>query len=141
MTASRPSKSLRVYGPLTRRQTYLLVQLRTGHSWLATHGRRWNFTDDDRCSCGAIETVVHVVVDCPRLREVRRQLRGKVGDAFNSIAIMLGGRPRNEQGKPHKVGINREVLNAVIEFAEASQRFKSRVPAAMPREQHRPQRG
>jgi hypothetical protein len=38
-----------------------------------------------------METVAHVVVDCPRLREARQQLRNKVGDAFNSIASMLGG--------------------------------------------------
>jgi ribonuclease HI len=134
-------RSLRVYGTLTRHQTYLLAQLRTGHSWLATHARRWSFTDDDRCVCGAIETVVHVLVDCPRLREARQQLRTTVGDAFNSIATMLGGRPHNEQGKASNGGINRDVLNAVLEFAEASQRFKSRAPAARPREQHRPQRG
>jgi hypothetical protein len=90
---------------------------------------------------GAMETVAHVVVDCPRLREARQQLRNKVGDAFNSIASMLGGRPRNEQGKASKCGINRDVLTAVLEFAEASQRFKSRAPAAKPSEQSRPQRG
>ena len=79
--------------------------------------------------------VMHVLVDCPRLREARQQLRTKVGDAFNSIATMLGGRPRNGQGKTSNGGINREALNAVLEFADASQRFKSRAPA---REQHRP---
>jgi hypothetical protein len=87
--------------------------------------------------CGAIETIVHVVVDCPKLREARQQLRNKVGDAFKSIAIMLGGRPRNEQGKANNGGIDREILNAMLEFAEASQRFKSRAPPARPREQHR----
>jgi hypothetical protein len=134
-------RNLRVYGTLTRHQTYLLAQLRIGHSWLATNARRWHFRDDDRCECGAIETVAHVLVDCPRLREARRQLRNKVGDAFNCIATMLGGRPRNGQGRVGNGGINREVLNAVLEFADASQRFKSRAPAARPREQHRPQRG
>lgn len=122
-------RNLRIYGTLTRHQTYLLAQLRTGHSWLATHAKRQKFTDDGRCVCGAIETVVHVVIDCPRLREERRHLRNKVGDAFNSIATMLGGRPRNGQGKVINGNINREVLNAILEFAEASQRFKSRVPA------------
>ncbi len=131
-------RSLRVYGTLTRHQTYLLAQLRMGHSWLATHARRQKFTDDDRCACGAIETVVHVLVDCPRLQEARRQLRSKVGDAFNSIATMLGGRPQNEQGKASNSGINREAPNAVLEFADASQRFRSRAPAARPREQYRP---
>jgi hypothetical protein len=66
--------------------------------------------------CGAIETVVHVLVDCLRLREARQQLRTKVGDAFNSIATMLGGQPRNGQGKASNGRINREVLNVVLEF-------------------------
>ena len=139
---SLPAKrALRIYGSLTRHQTYLLAQLRTGHSWLATYGRSRGFTDDDRCACGAAETVVHVVVDCPRLREARQQLRKKVGDAFNSIASMLGGQPRSGQGKISNGGIKREVVKAVLEFAETSQRFKSRAPAARPKEQHRPQRG
>lgn len=60
--------------------------------------------------CGAIETVVHVVVDCPRLRETRQQLRTNVGDAFNRIATMPGGQPSNGQGKASNGGINREVL-------------------------------
>lgn len=34
--------------------------------------------------------VVHVLVDCSKLWEARRRLRSKVGDAFNSIATMLG---------------------------------------------------
>ena len=56
------------------------------------------FADDDRCACRATEMVVHVVVDCSRLRVARRKLRDKVGDAFDSIASLLGGQPRNEQG-------------------------------------------
>lgn len=51
-------RALRVYGSLTRHQTYLLVQLRTGHSWLATFAKLFGFQDDNRCVCGAVETVV-----------------------------------------------------------------------------------
>ena len=90
------------------------------------------FTEDDQCVCGAIETVLHVVVDCSRLRVARQQLRDKVGDAFNSITSLLGGQPRKEQGKTYNGGFNREVLRATLEFAEASQRFKSRTQAVAP---------
>ena len=65
--------------------------------------------------CGGKETVVHVLVDCPRLRELRQKLREKIGDNFNNLSTMLG-----EKGK--------EVVNAVLDFAEASRRFYSRVP-------------
>jgi hypothetical protein len=32
------------------------------------------------------------------LRTLRQQLQKKVGDALDSISLMLGGRPHNEQG-------------------------------------------
>jgi ribonuclease HI len=39
--ATLPSiRTRRMYGSLPRSRAYLLAQLRTGHSWLATHGRR-----------------------------------------------------------------------------------------------------
>ncbi|KAL3256503.1 hypothetical protein ABHI18_007559 [Aspergillus niger] len=36
----------------------LLTQLRTGHSWLATYGKQRRLRDDEKCECGATETVV-----------------------------------------------------------------------------------
>lgn len=129
-------RALRAYSSLTRRQTYLLVQLRTGHSWLATFAKLFGFRDDNKCVCGAVETVVHVVVDCPRLGEARKKLRDQVGDAFSSIATLLGG--RNGHRQVNNAGRERNVVQAVLEFAEASQRFTSRAPATETRGQHRP---
>ena len=51
------------------------------------------FSDKNKCKCGARETVVHVLVDCLKLCDLRQQLRSRIGDALNSIAAMLGGRP------------------------------------------------
>lgn len=66
--------------------------------------------------------MVHVLIGCPNLRELRQEFRNKIGDAFSDIKIMLGGRPRDTQtGK--QGWVNAEVLNAVLGFAEASQRF------------------
>jgi ribonuclease HI len=120
-------RTRRLYDVLPRNRSYLLMQLRTGHSWLATHAKRQKLRDDDKCQCGAKETVVHVLVDCPRLKYLRQQLRRKIGEAFNDISAMLGGKcqARHEQGKSGNV---HDVLNAVLDFAEASQRFRSRVP-------------
>lgn len=105
----------RLYDSLPRNRVYLLLQLRTGHSWLATHAKERRLSDNDKCECGAKETVVHVLVDCPKLRDLRRQLRGKIGESFNNISAMLGSK-------------DRETINAVLDFAEASKRFSSRVP-------------
>jgi hypothetical protein len=117
----------RLYDTLPRNRAYLLTQLRTGHSWLATHAKLHGFRDDDKCQCGAKETVVHVLVDCPGLRDLRQQLRRKIGYVFNDISAMLGGKGRNNKGRGTGGG-TQDILNAVLDFAEASRRFRSRVP-------------
>lgn len=45
----------------------------THHSWLVTHGKLNRHREDDKCVCDAKETVVHVRVDCPRLKELRQE--------------------------------------------------------------------
>lgn len=121
-----PSKhTQKLYGSRQRNRAYLLTQLRTGHSWLAAHARIFRFSEEDKCECGARETVVHVLVDCPKLKEIRQQLRSKIGEAFNSTAEMLGGKP---QGRVKGWTSKNSVLDAVLDFAEASRRFTSRAP-------------
>ncbi|KAL3260414.1 hypothetical protein ABHI18_004599 [Aspergillus niger] len=120
-------RTRRLYGSLPQNRAYLLRQLRTGHSWLATYQKQHGFQDDDRCVCGARETVVHVLVDCPKLRYLRQQLRRKIGAAFSSISNMLGGQ-QGKEGKAQDAEQDHGTLGAVLDFAEASQRFRSRAP-------------
>jgi hypothetical protein len=70
--------------------------------------------------------VVHALVDCPKLRDLRPQLRSKIGDALNNTPAMLGGQTSDTQGKPKRRTLNREVLDAVLDFARASHRFQAR---------------
>jgi ribonuclease HI len=121
-------RTRRLYGSLPRNRAYLLTQLRTGHSWLATYGKLHRFRDDDRCICGAQETVVHVLVDCPKLRDLRRELRRKIGGAFSNISNMLGGGQQGKEGNVQDAEQDSSTLEAVLDFAEASQRFRSRAP-------------
>ena len=88
-----------MYGSLPRNRAYLLTQLRTGHSWLATHGKLHGFREDNKCECGAPETVVHVLIDCPKLKDLRHKLRKEIGPAFNNIQDMLGGWTQGKEGK------------------------------------------
>ncbi|KAI9035452.1 ribonuclease H family protein [Aspergillus affinis] len=111
-----------------RNRAYLLTQLRTGHSWLATYAKQHGFRDNEQCECGATETVVHVLVDCPRLKGIRQELRRKIGGAFNNISDMLGGTGQGKEGKLGDAAQSVSVLGAVLDFAEASQRFRSRAP-------------
>ena len=117
----------RLYGSLPRNRAYLFTQLRTGHCWLSTYAKTFRFRDDDLCVCGERESVHHVLLDCPRLRELRRELRIKVGDAFNSISTLLGGPGEEGRGKIDSASRTKTV-EAVLDFAEASQRFQSRAP-------------
>lgn len=72
--------------------------------------------------------MVHIPVDCPRLREIRQQLQNKIGDTFTNIIGMLGDRPHDNQRRTKGWTINSSVLDAVLEFTEASKRFTSRAP-------------
>jgi hypothetical protein len=121
----------KLYGSLPRNRAYLLTQLRTGHNWLATYAKTFRFRDDDQCVCGAQETVTHVLVDCPDLMDIRRELRREVGDAFRSVSSLLGGSTEGKKGKPDTVS-RAKTVKAVLDFAEASQRFRSRAPRGQP---------
>lgn len=48
--------------------------------------------------CGAPETVIHLLVDCPKLIELRRELRREVGDAFSCISSLLRGSTEGRKG-------------------------------------------
>ena len=104
---------------------YLLTQLHTGHNWLSSYRKKIGY--DDRCECGAQETVAHVLMQCPRLRELREDLRRQVEDALISVSSLLGGSKEGEKGKPDTVS-RAKTVNAVLDFAKASQRFRSRAP-------------
>jgi len=50
---------------------------------------------------------------------------------FSSVAVMLGGCRTGERGNINNVSRSKAV-EAVLDFAEASQRFRSRVPDGQP---------
>jgi hypothetical protein len=91
-----------------RNRAYLLVQLRIGHCWLALYSKIYKFQEDDRCYYGPEETINHIILDCPTLRIPRQSLRREIGDAFDDIPTMLGGKGNTNHAK------------AVVDFEKGS---------------------
>lgn len=77
--------------------------------------------------CGERKSVHHELLDCPQLIELRQGLREKVGDVFNNMSTPLE-RP-GEEGRGKANGASwTKIVEAVLDFAEASQGFQSRAP-------------
>ena len=60
-------------GDKSRREESVLSRLRFGHTSLNSTGKH----ETGRCECGQEETVEHVIMQCERYEEDRRQMRGK----------------------------------------------------------------
>lgn len=71
--------------------------------------------------------VTHVLLDCPQLRGLRRELREKVGDAFSNVSTLLGGPGEGGRGRSDSAS-HAKTVEAVLDLAETSQRFQSRAP-------------
>lgn len=56
---------------------------------------------------------------------------GAVGDALNSVSSLLGGSNEGEKGNPDTAS-RAKTVQAVLDFAEASQRFRGRAPQGQP---------
>ncbi|KAJ5222194.1 reverse transcriptase [Penicillium citrinum] len=117
----------KLYGNLPRNRAYLLTQLHTGHNWLSIYAKKFGFRDDDLCEYGAHETVSHILLVCPKLRGLRMKLRSKLERVLNSIPSLLRGSTEDEKGNPDIVSRSKAV-QAVLDFAETSQRFRSHAP-------------
>jgi hypothetical protein len=48
--------------------------------------------EGDKCECEAAETVVQVLIDCPKLKDRRQKFRKRIGAAFNDILRYAGRR-------------------------------------------------
>ncbi|OQD66262.1 hypothetical protein PENANT_c359G11244, partial [Penicillium antarcticum] len=79
----------------------LTAPYRRGHNWLSNYRKEIGYSEHDRCECGAQETVAHIV------------------------SSLLGGSNEGDKGKPDTVS-RAKTVQAVLDFAEASQRFRSR---------------
>ena len=82
---------------LTRKQTSIIMQLRTGHVPLNFYLHRINKTDSDRCTrCHEheadeqeVETTNHFLFICPAHNEARKELIAKIGRSRLKLSIIM----------------------------------------------------
>ena len=90
---SLPSKKFLQHAHnLTRKQTSLLVQLRTGHIGLNSHLFRIRCAESPSCPhCGGItvETIKHFLLLCPKYAQERHILRRQLRRNANSVSFLL----------------------------------------------------
>jgi hypothetical protein len=85
------SKFQKATAELTRAQTSVLIQLRTGHIGLNKHLARIKRSDTPLCpSCRlAEESVHHLLFDCPAYRNERHLLNQALGRKASSLKFLL----------------------------------------------------
>ena len=85
------SRFPKLVAPLARRNTSLLIQLRTGHVPLNHHLHTIVRADTQRCpGCGAAkETVLHFVLQCPKYALQRRVYFGPLGRNGQRLDYLL----------------------------------------------------
>jgi ribonuclease HI len=97
---------------LTRRQTSLLIRLRTGHSPLNQHLWSIKVADSPGCdACGRYEeeTTRHFLLSCPAHERARAELRSRIG-------------ARNASNIPTLL-TQRKLLRPLFKFVNTTQRF------------------
>jgi ribonuclease HI len=104
---------LKLVKHLTRRQTSLLIRLRTGHSPLNRHLWSIKVADSPGCdACGRLEeeTVRHFLLSCPAHERARAELRSKIGARnANDIPALL---------------TQRKLLRPLFKFVDTTRRFR-----------------
>jgi hypothetical protein len=86
----------RLHRGLTREQTSLLTQLRTGHLATMAYLHRRRLRADPICPChhGAPETMRHILLSCPKWRHRRRLLHTQLGLAAATSSRHLLNHPK-----------------------------------------------
>ncbi|KAF6525751.1 hypothetical protein HZS61_011546 [Fusarium oxysporum f. sp. conglutinans] len=117
-----PGKHTRtLYDALKRRESDILVQLRTGMARVNRYLHRIGAAETDTCDCGQEEeTVEHFLFRCPRWDEQREHMRNVDREMIGNLSFFLGGKTA-EDG--HRWSPNLGAVRAVIKFAISTGRL------------------
>ena len=111
----------KIYDTLRRKESNVLIQLRTGMARLNGYLYCIKATDTDFCQCGtAQETVKHFLFRCPRWDDLRRDLLSQTEDKRGNLSFYLGGKTPQD---PDEWSPNMKAVHATIRFALRSKRL------------------
>jgi hypothetical protein len=117
-----PGKHTRtLYDALKRRESDILVQLRTGMARVNRYLQRIGAAETDTCDCGQEEeTVDHFLFRCPRWDKQQEHMRNVDREMMGNLSFFLGGKTA-EDG--HKWRPNLAAVRAAIKFAKSTRRL------------------
>ncbi|RKL16970.1 hypothetical protein BFJ72_g15309, partial [Fusarium proliferatum] len=122
-----PGKHTRIlYDALKRRESDILVQLRTGMARVNRYLHRIGAVETDTCDCGQEEeTVDHFLFRCPRWDEQREHMRIVDREMMGNLSFFLKGKTA-EDG--HRWSPNLRAVRAAIKFAISTGRLDATQP-------------
>ncbi|KAF6518133.1 hypothetical protein HZS61_002211 [Fusarium oxysporum f. sp. conglutinans] len=117
-----PGKHTRtLYDALKRRESDILVQIRTGMARVNRYLHRIGAAKTDTCGCGQEEeTVDHFLFRCTRWDEQREHMQNVDQGMIGNLSFFLGGKTA-EDG--HKWSPNLAAVRAAIKFAISTGRL------------------
>ncbi|KAG7000626.1 hypothetical protein FOFC_03578 [Fusarium oxysporum] len=117
-----PGKHTRtLYDALKRRESDILVQLRTGMARVNRYLHRIGAADTDTCDCGQEEeTVEHFLFRCPQWDEQQEHMRIVDREMMGNLSFFLGDKTAEEG---HRWSPNLRAVRAAIKFAISTGRL------------------
>jgi hypothetical protein len=138
MDSALPGKhTLQLYGSLSREEAGILAQARTGHTHLNEYRARIKQADSAVCECSSgVESVQHVVLQCPMWTSQREQLKEVAGNRWGDMSFLLGGKSRKSDPRTgQSIDGDRwkpdmKVVRATIAFLKSTGRFSAQMQAS-----------
>jgi hypothetical protein len=117
-----PGKHTRqLYDQLSRKESNVLAQLRTGMAQLNTYLHRIKACETDQCECGqASETVDHFLFRCRRWTAQRAEMLQCTQTGRGNVSLYLGGKAATDDAK---WAPNMDAVRATIRFVIATGRL------------------
>jgi hypothetical protein len=114
-----------LYDNLTRKESQILAQLRTGHCALNSFLAKIGAAENGLCECGqASESVRHFLLHCQKYQQLRNEMIEKAGKHYGDLSHMLGGKGRPQAPGTSETGKGQKswkpdvtVVKTVIRFA------------------------